>query len=61
MWGRLLFDASRFPVLLSKASLLEKKSKGDSDRGKEGCHWQTRARSRLQSNGKEMSSFVSSV
>lgn len=58
--GLMLFAASRFPVLLSKASLLEK-SKGDSVRGKQGCHQQTRAHSGLQRHGKEMSSFVSSV
>lgn len=57
----MLFAASRFPVLLGKASLLEKKSKGDSVRGKQGCHQHSRAHPGLQRDGKEMSSFVSSV
>lgn len=57
----MLFAASRFPVLLGKASLLEKKSKGDRVRGKLGCHQQSRTCSGLQRDVKEMSSFVSSV
>lgn len=39
--GSLVYAASRFPVLLHMVSLLEKKSKGDSVRGKRGHCWQT--------------------
>jgi len=51
----LLFAARSLPVLLGKASLLEKKSEGDGVRGKQGCCWQTRAPSELQSAVQETS------
>lgn len=52
--GSLLFAASRFPVLLGKASLLGKKSKGDGVRGKRGRCRQSRARSGLWRADREM-------
>lgn len=57
--GSLLFAASRFPVLLSKPSLLEKKSKGDSVRRKR-C-WQTEVCSGLRRAVQEILSFGSRV